>query len=97
MSKFAIFVTVKVAPGKADEFLPIILENATSAVRDEPDCHMFRVLRNRDDADTFHFFEVYTSEASLDIHRETPHYKKFRELADPLVVDRQIVPVDVLQ
>lgn len=97
MSKFAIFVTVKVAPGKADEFLPIILENATSAVRDEPDCQMFRVLRNKDEADTFHFFEVYTNEAALDNHRETPHYKKFRELTQSMVVDRQITRVDVLQ
>lgn len=97
MSKFAIFVTVKVAAGKAEEFLPIILENATAAVRDEPDCHMFRVLRNKEDPETFHFFEVYTSEASLDAHRETPHYKKFRELGDPLMTDRQITRVDVLQ
>lgn len=97
MSKFAIFVTVKVEAGKAEEFLPIILENATAAVRDEPDCHMFRVLRNKDDADTFHFFEVYTNEAALDAHREYPHYKKFRELSDPMIVDRQITRVDVLQ
>lgn len=97
MSKFAIFVTVKVAPGKADEFLPIILENATAAVRDEADCHMFRVLRNKDEPDTFHFFEVYTNEAALDAHRETPHYKKFRELGDPLMIDRQLTRVDVLQ
>jgi len=96
MTRFAIFVTIKLHPGKAEEFKPIILENATAAVRDEPECHQFHVLQSNEDPDTFHFYEVYTEEASLDFHREQPHYKKFFETGNHLVADRNIQKVTIL-
>jgi quinol monooxygenase YgiN len=74
----------------ARDFLPVILENATAAVRDEPDCHVFHVMTSADDPNVFHFFEVYTNEAGLDAHREYPHYKKYRERADGMIADLQI-------
>jgi len=97
MSKFAIFVTFQIKPGMGKDFLPHILENASSAVRHEPDCQMFRVMNAEGDPDCFHFFEVYSNCAALEAHRETPHYKKFREATDHMVIDRKIQPLDLLQ
>lgn len=97
MSKFAIFVTVKIKEGKIDEFLSHALVNATSAVRDEPNCHMFRVMQDRDTPNTVHFYEVYTEAASLDAHREFPHYKAYDAATKDLIEDKSIVKVDVLQ
>jgi quinol monooxygenase YgiN len=77
MSRFAIFVTVKLKPGSAE-------------------CHEFHVMQSEGDADTFHFFEVYTSAASLDAHREMPHYKKYIETTKDMIADRAIQRVDVL-
>ena len=88
--KFAIFVTIKCKPGKGKDFMPIIMENAVAARRDEPNCHEFRVMTAKDDPDTFRFFEVYTDEAALDTHREQPHYIKFRDAGADLIADRQI-------
>ncbi len=96
MTRFAIIVTIKLKPGSADEFEPLILANAEAAVRDEPDCHQFHVLQSNEDADTFFFYEIYTEAAALDAHRETPHYKKFIEYASPLIEDRKIEQVTVL-
>ncbi len=96
MSRFAIFVTVKLKPGSADAFRPVILENATAAVRDESECHEFHVMRSETDPDTFHFFEVYTSAASLDAHREMPHYKKYVDATKEMIADRDIQRVEVL-
>ena len=90
MTRFAIFVTIKLHPGKADEFKPHILANAHAAVRDEPDCHLFHVLQSEDDPDTIFFYEVYTSAESLDVHREQPHFKKFFEDANHMVAERTI-------
>ena len=97
MSKFAIFVTVKIKDGKVDEFLSHALVNATAAVRDEPNCHMFRVMRNQDDPQTVHFFEVYTEAASLDLHREFPHYKAYDAATKDLIESKSIAKVDLLQ
>jgi len=96
MNRFAIFVTVKLHPGGADQFRPLILANAKSAVRDEPDCHLFHVLHSEDEPDTFHFYEVYTNAQALETHREQPHFIKYTELATPLIAERQIQRVGVL-
>lgn len=93
--KFAIFVTVKVKPGQGAAFMPHIMENAVAARRDEPNCQEFRVMTAKDDPDTFHFYEVYTSEADLEAHRETPHYQKFRDATADMVDERIIQPTTV--
>lgn len=95
MSRFAILVTIKLHPGKAEEFKPHILANAEAAVRDEPDCHLFHVMQAEDDPDTFFFYEVYTEPASLDLHREQPHFKKFYEDANHMVAERNLQRVTV--
>ena len=96
MARFAIVVTIKLHPGKAEEFKPHILANAEAAVRDEANCHLFHVLQSEDDDDTFIFYEVYTEAASLDSHREQAHFKKFYADANHLVADRSIQRVSVL-
>ena len=96
MTRFAIFVTIKLHPGKAEEFKPHILANAQAAVRDEPDCREFRVMTAEGDVDTFHFFEAYSDAAALESHRETPHYKAFRAATDDMVVERTIQRLDLL-
>ena len=96
MSRFAIIVTIKLQPGKAEEFKPHILANAEAAVRDEPDCHLFHVSQAEDDPDTFFFYEMYTNAASLDVHREQPHFKKFFEDANHMVAERTIQRLNVI-
>jgi quinol monooxygenase YgiN len=90
VSQFAIFVTIKLKPGTADAFRPLIEENAAAAVRDEPDCHQFQVLTAEDDPDTFFFYEVYTNAEGLEKHRETPHYQKYVAATEDMIQDRAI-------
>lgn len=87
--RFAIQVTLRVQPGKADEFAPHILANAAGALRDEPDCHDFQVFQTLDDPDAFVLFEVYTDAAALDLHRQTPHFQKFYEDAGHLIAEKE--------
>jgi len=97
VAKFAIFVTVKIKEGKIEDFLAQAYANATAAVRDEPNCHMFRVMQNQEDSNTVHFYEVYTSADCLDDHRETVHYKAYNKATADMIADKSIVKVDVLQ
>lgn len=97
MAKFAIFVTIKVKDGQVDDFLAHSYANATAAVRDEPNCHMFRVMQNQEDSNTIHFYEVYTNADCLDDHRETVHYKAYNSATADMIEDKSIVKVDVLQ
>ncbi|NQU61648.1 MAG: antibiotic biosynthesis monooxygenase [Rhodospirillales bacterium] len=90
MSHFAIFVTIKVKPGTAQAFRPLIEENAVAAVRDEPECRQFQVLTAEDDPETFFFYEVYDQASSLDHHRESAHYKKYVAAAGDMIAERSI-------
>ncbi len=96
MNQLAIFVTVGLARGRGEAFLRHALANARAALRDEPDCHEFRVMIAEGDADTFHFFEFYSDAAALESHRETPHYKAFRAATDAMVVERTIQRLELL-
>ena len=97
MTKFAIFVTVKTKEDKIEDFLAHACANATSAVRDEVNCHMFRIMRNHDDPTTIHFYEVYTDEKSLDAHRNTVHYKSYNAAAADMILEKSVTKLDVLQ
>ncbi len=96
MSQFAIFVTIKLKPGTADAFRPLILENAEAAIRDEADCHQFQVLTAEDDPETYFFYEVYTGSEGLENHRETPHFRKYMAAAEDMIAERSIQRCDLL-
>lgn len=97
MSKFAIFVTVKIKDGKIDDFLAQAYANATAAVRDEPNCHTFRIMHNTDDRSLVHFYEVYTDASCLDTHRGTVHYKSYDAAVKDMIAEKTVVKMDVLQ
>ena len=90
MDKFAIFVTIKLKPGMAQAFRPLIMENAAAAVRDEDECLQFQVLTDEKDPNTYFFYEVYEDASALDRHRETPHYKKYMAAAGGMIAERSI-------
>ena len=80
----AVWVTVKVKPEKRDEFLRAIEVDATGSERDEPGCIRFNVLQNIEDENTYHFYEVYASEAARLEHRAAPHYAIWKTAAHTL-------------
>ncbi len=90
MSRFAIFVTIKLKPGMGEKFRPLILENAAAALRDEPDCHHFDVLTDESDPDCYFFYEVYSNAGALETHREQPHYKKYDAASRDMIAERAI-------
>jgi autoinducer 2-degrading protein len=75
----ALIVTAKVKPAERERFLSVIEDDAISSVRDEPGCVRFEVLQDKDDQDTYYFFEVYQDEAALEAHTKTPHYARWME------------------
>ncbi len=76
---YAIFVTIKIKPGYAEQFKEASLGDAQGSVRDEPGCVRFDMHQSMDDPNTFHLYEVYENQdAHLNAHRNAPHYLKWR-------------------
>ena len=76
---YCIFVTIQVKPGFADRFKEASLGDGQGSVRDEPNCFRFDIHQNESDPNRFHLYEVYADRAAHLAHRETPHYKKWRD------------------
>ena len=90
---FAIFATINIKPGLADEFAQAGLADAQGAVRDEPGCFRFDILRDAENPNRFYLYEVYRDAAAFEAHQETPHFKTWlstaREMFDgkPVRID----------
>jgi (4S)-4-hydroxy-5-phosphonooxypentane-2,3-dione isomerase len=83
---FSVVVQMQVQPGKREEFLAAMGENAASAVRDEPGCHRFDVCSVDGDDHHVVLYEHYTDAAAFDAHRVTAHFLRWRAAAPGVLV-----------
>ena len=86
MPKLAIIGTIEVAPGRRDQFLPILMAHRARCLKDEPGTLQFEVLLPRDDEAKVHLYEVYRDEAAFDAHWNGPSTKRTREEAAGMIV-----------
>ncbi|MEU6039651.1 putative quinol monooxygenase [Actinomadura sp. NPDC047616] len=78
---FVVIVTLRVRPGRLDEFLAGIQANARASRR-EPGCLRFDVLRTAEDPYEFVLYEIYRDEAAFyREHRSAPHYAAWKAVA----------------
>ena len=70
----AILMTVHVKPGKAEHFVELITQLRRDVHANEPDTLVFEILRDRGDANCFHFVEVFADEAAKERHANMPYH-----------------------
>ena len=75
-------VTVYVKKDHIDEFIAATLENHDNSIK-EPGNVRFDVLQREDDPGQFFLYEVYETEESVQAHKQTPHYLKWRQTVEP--------------
>ena len=71
---FVQFVHIRIKPEQIGEFLDVFRVNFEGTSR-EPGNVRFDVLQDPNDDTHFVIYEIFESEASVDDHRKTPHYK----------------------
>jgi autoinducer 2-degrading protein len=75
---YVTLVHVHVKPENVTDFIEASLENARGAVK-EPGNLRFDVLRMDDDPTRFVLYEAYATAEDAAAHKDTPHYRKWRE------------------
>ncbi|SDL18744.1 Quinol monooxygenase YgiN [Modicisalibacter muralis] len=93
---YCIIVRTQLKPGNRERFMAAMTENAAASVREEPGCHVFDVIEDRDTPDLFHLYEIYADEQALAAHKQTPHYKASREVVTPLIEVQSVIRADVV-
>jgi autoinducer 2-degrading protein len=81
-----IHVQVHVKPEAVDTFREASLANARESVK-EPGIAQFDLLEDRDDPTRFLLIEVYRTEVATAAHKETVHYKTWREIVAPMMAE----------
>lgn len=79
-------VHVHVRPEHLDAFREATLENARNSIQ-EPGVLRFDVVQQVDDPARFVIVEVYRDESAIEAHRQSAHYAKWRDLAEPMMAE----------
>lgn len=86
-----VHVHVHVKPDSVDAFREASIENASNSIH-EPGVARFDVIQQNDDPTRFILVEVYRTADDPARHKETAHYKKWRDtVADMMAEPRQAV------
>jgi len=86
---FIVHVHVRVKPELVEAFREATIENARNSVR-EPGVLRFDFLQQVDDPARFLLIEIYRDEGAPARHRETAHYLKWREIAEPMMAEPRV-------
>ena len=73
-----VLVHVHVKPDFIEAFMQVTLENASHSVK-ESGIARFEVIQQSEDPTKFILVEVYKTAAAPAAHKETPHYKLWRD------------------
>ncbi|MGD0709338.1 MAG: putative quinol monooxygenase [Anaerolineaceae bacterium] len=85
----SVFVYVHVKPECVEAFRSATIENASHSVL-EPGIARFDVVQQAEDPTRFILVEVYRNDEAPIQHKETEHYKKWRDsVADMMAEPRQ--------
>lgn len=83
---FIVHVFVHVKKDKIDGFKEATLENAKNSIK-EPGIARFDVVQQQDDPTRFVLVEVYRTADDPAKHKETDHYKKWRDTVADMMAE----------
>ena|SRR5687767_13201625 len=81
-----VLVNIKVKPGDVDAFKAATEVNA-EASRKEPGIARFDFLQQSDDLTRFVLIEAYRNSEAPAAHKETAHYKQWREMVERMMAE----------
>jgi (4S)-4-hydroxy-5-phosphonooxypentane-2,3-dione isomerase len=81
-----VIVHIHATEGRAEDFIGATLENAGHSLR-EPGITRFELLRDESSPSRFVLVEGYRDAEAQAAHKETAHYKKWRDLVEPMMAE----------
>ncbi|MFT5540847.1 MAG: autoinducer 2-degrading protein [Glaciecola sp.] len=93
---YCIIVKNKIKNGCREVYLKAMLENAKASVESEAGCHVFDVLEEKEEENTFYLYQIYSNPGAVEVHKETPHYLKSHSLINDIIESVSVTSADVL-
>ena len=82
-----LIVRLRIRTGYRDEFLAGVRENAAVSIL-EPGCRRFDIVEHSGDSEQFSLYEIYDDADAFERHRASPHFRRWRLVADRCVVEQ---------
>jgi (4S)-4-hydroxy-5-phosphonooxypentane-2,3-dione isomerase len=83
---YIVHVFIKVKPEALEDFKAACLENAANSLK-EPGVARFDLIQELEDPTRFVLLEVYRTKNDAALHKETSHYQRWRETAEPMMAE----------
>ncbi len=87
---YAVVVSFDIKPEAVAQFMPLMLENARSSLRDEEGCYQFDVCTDPGRPGEVFLYELYETRAAFDVHLTMPHYKTFDTATAPMIATKHV-------
>ena len=89
---------IEVKPGLRDAFIAAVTKGMRTSVQTEPGVLALYCVADKNNPNKLIFFEMYVSEEAYQVHRATPHFKKYIETTKDMSVSKSLletVPVEL--
>jgi len=86
MPMLVVHVHISVKTDRVQDFIKATVENASNSIK-EPGIARFDVVQQKDDPSKFVLVEVYRTENDPAKHKETAHYKKWRDTVESMMAE----------
>ena len=97
MSRVSLVPKFTIKPNQMDAFMTAVLRQRDNCLKLESGCEHFDVLRIEEAPNEVLLYEVYTDQAAINAHRETPHYAQFKSDISELVETLDLKVWDIVE
>jgi quinol monooxygenase YgiN len=87
---FVVTVIFQVKDGQVEAFHEAVLQQAKNSLEKEEGCRRFDVCYDDARPHRVFLYELYDDATAFDRHRETEHFKNFRDISAPMLESRQL-------
>ncbi len=88
---------LEIDPAHLDRYLEIVKEEMAISVRDEPGVLALYAVADNNKPNRVRFFEMYTDDAAYELHRQSPHFRKYFESTKHMITSRVLVEATPVQ
>ena len=89
--RFVRLAELEIDPGQLESFRSAIEEGIETAIRVEPGVLVLYAVYEKDHPCRVRVFEMYTDAHAYQTHLETPHFKKFRDATNKMVISKTLL------
>lgn len=84
-------------PGQLKAYTAAVREEMEDAIRLEPGVLAIYSVAEKEKPNSLRFFEIYANEEAYRSHIESPHFKKYVAVTQPMILSRKLIETAPLQ